>query len=176
MNKYQTNKVNPPKLGQVDAEKYLDICLTQVLEIPNLMIERNFDIKQVNRAKKILTLQLENVAIATGRIKLKQTKINEDDYNENQKEIRMALINYFKKENADIGIGAVPKAQMVMRFILEGAYATKIDLMEQRLKPYLESASADDRELAEAQLDNFKFQTILAAALSSKPKRIEIEA
>ncbi len=170
------NKYIQPTLGKVDAEKYLDICLTQVLEIPNLMIEHNFDINQIYRAKKLLTLQLENVAIATGKIKMKRVKINEEEYTENQKEIRMSLINYFKKENPDIGIGAVPKAKSVMKFIMEGEYATKIDLIKLQLKESLNSSDKNTKAAAESQLDNFKFQAILTAALSSKPKRVDIDA
>lgn len=170
------NKFNPAKLGQVDAEKYLDMCLTQVLEVPGLMIEKQFDIKQVYRMKRLLTLQLENVALATGKIRLNRLKTDEDEYNENQKEIRMSLINFFKKENPDVGVGAVSKAKSIMKFILEGEYSTKIDLMEQKLEKELKGSDKEVRETAESKLDNYKFQVILSAALSSKPKRVDIYA
>lgn len=170
------NKFNPAKLGQVDAEKYLDMCLTQVLEVPSLMVEKQFDIKQIYRMKRLLTLQLENVALATGKIKLNRLKKDEEEYSENQKEIRMALINYFKKENPDVGVGAVSQAKSVMKFILEGKYATKIDLMEQKIKEELKSSDKETRETAESKLDNYKFQVILSAALSSKPKRVDVDA
>lgn len=172
------NKFNPTKFGQVDGEKYLDSCITAILELTKDLTAngQTFDLDTYLRLKRHLTLQLENVAIAAGKIKPIREKVDEEDYSEHQLALRDYLVNYFKEENPDLGIGAFPKAKSVMKFIFEGSYATKIDRMQESLKDKLESSDSKIHEAAESYLDNYKFQVILQSAISAKPHRIEVQS
>jgi hypothetical protein len=164
-----TDKINP--------DSYLDIAIKSILNLPNELMQKetDFDVEKYLRMKFILTEQLENIAIAMRKIKPMQTAYDFDNLTDSQKKVRDALIDFFKENNPDIGIGSVPKADSVMRFILEGAYTTRIDLMRDKLDVQVQEKKLP-QDIADAQLANYKLRLIISAVNNSKVRVVDIDA
>jgi hypothetical protein len=162
---------------KINPDQYLDIAIKSILNLPNELMQKetDFDVDKYLRMKFILTEQLENIAIAMRKVKTTQQEYDPDALNESQKKLRTCLIDYFKENNPDIGVGSVPKAESVMRFILEGAYPTRIELMRERLDKQVKEG-VFSQEIANAQLANYKLRLIIGAVNNSKVRVVDIDA
>jgi hypothetical protein len=181
MSNWQDGKTNSNSSGsgneKINPDSYLDIGIKSILNLPSELMqkENSFDVDKYMKMKVLLTEQLENIAIAMRKVKPMQQPYDSENLSESQKKLRMCLVDYFKENNLDIGVGSVPKADSVMRFILEGAYSTRIDLMREKLeKEVLEKGLSSD--VADAQLANYKLRLIVGAVNNSKVRVVDIDA
>jgi len=179
MSNWQDNKSssNIHAGDKINPDQYLDIGIKSILNLPTELMqkENNFDIDKYMQMKVLLTEQLENIAIAMRKIKPVQQPYDSESLSESQQKLRMCLIDYFKENNVDIGVGSVPKADSVMRFILEGAYSTRIDMMREKLDKQVAERGLDAK-VADAQLANYKLRLIVSAVNNGKVKVVDIDA
>jgi hypothetical protein len=164
--------------NKVDGEKYLNMAITGIIELPSKMLTDNPNAKANDfiSMRRVLINQLEALAIATGKIKLvdRTTGFEIDEYTEAQKELKKHLVEYFRANDAELGIGAEPKAKQVLRFIIEGEYVTKLDLFEEKINKLVSENKLNDEEKKD-RLADFKFSEIVSAAVASKIKRVELD-
>ncbi len=171
---FNTNNNNNSNF-RIQPDKYVDLAITNVLELPSKLIEKeeNFNLDKYVVFHKILMNLLENIAIATGKIKVNKTEYCIDDLNETELELREKLIEYYKKTDVEIGQGAIFKADMVMRFILQGEYISQTSKIEEILNQKIINKEIN-KDIADAQLNNFKLQLIIKNISRSKIKKVDV--
>lgn len=172
-----SNQGNMGASDKINPDQYLDMSIKSIINLPNELMQRetNFDVDKYLRMKFILTEQLENIAIAMRKIKPSLQDYDEETLTDSQKKLRLNLIEYFKENNIDTGAGSNKKADSVMRFILEGAYTTRIDLMREKLYKKVEEKLLN-QDIADAQLANYKLRLIIGAVNNSKVRVVDIDA
>jgi hypothetical protein len=151
--------------------------ITNVLELPKVFLEKEqaFDVEKYTMFHHMLVNLLENIAVATNKIKPIKPSVDLDELDADTQELRKHLREYYLKHDPELGGGSVFKADMVMRFILEGEYPTKIKVMADKLKKLVEEGKLD-RKLAETQLSNYKLQVIMRSSIRSKARKVDIDA
>jgi len=174
---YKYTNAQLPSGNQVSADKYLDMGITNILELPKLMFEKEevFDVDKYISFNQILVNLLENIAIASNKIKPLKPSVDLDELDSDYQELRVALREFFKKHDPELGAGCVFKADTIMRFILEGEYPTKIKLMEAQLNDKVK-ANLIQRDIADSQLANYKLQVIMRSSIRSKARKVDIDA
>jgi len=167
-NRYSgTQKINP--------DSYLDMAIKSIIALPNELMEKeaSFDINKYLRMKVLLTEQLENLAVGLNVINTPKQEYELENITDIQKELREAIINYYRKVFPEIGNGAVIKADMVMCFMIEGNYYSGIKLRTEELNKQVEEGKVSE-EIANSQKANLKLQLILKAIKNKKVKALEI--
>lgn len=174
---FKSNFSQPSSAPQVSADKYLDMGITNVLELPKSMFEKEqaFDVDKYMLFNQVLVNLLENVAIASGKIKPLKPSSDMDELPQHFQELREYLRNFFKKHDPELGAGSVFKADMIVRFILEGEYPTRISIMEKKLNDLVDAKKLT-REIADSQLANYKLQVIMRSSIRSKARKVDIDA
>jgi hypothetical protein len=174
---YKVNFAQPQGGNQVSADKYLDMGITNILELPKLMFEKeqSFDVDKYILFNKILVNLLENIALASNKIKPLKPSTNLDELSEDYQELRRVLREFYKKNDPELGAGSVFKADMIVRFILEGEYPTRITIMETKLNEQIHDGKIT-QEIADSQLANYKLQVIMRSSIRSKARKVDIDA
>lgn len=161
---------------RINPDQYLDMSIKVIISLPTDIMQKepNFDIDKFLRLKFILTEQLETIAVGLKKIKPVRRDYDPELLTENQKSLRLFLIEFFKREYPEMGSTACSRTDSVMRFITEGAYSTRIQMMEEKVKENIKSGLID-KEIGQAQLANYKLQLIITAVQQTKVKALDIE-
>jgi len=172
---YQANSSNMTTYGQkqINPDEYVDIALKNVLNYNARVAEQNIiDLTKVRDMVVYLVNQAENVCIGSGYINRKRKKLSMEELSVDEKEFYEAAIKYFKSRKEIFGINVERMATRMLEEAVDGEYDSKVRFMKEKLKNGVDGKELDQQQ-ADLQLANYKFQLMLDAVQSSKPKRAD---
>ena len=160
---------------QINHEEYVDIAVKNVLNYnANVAEKDNFDLEKIKDMQIYLINQCESVCIGCGFINKKKKKFNISELDENESELYESLKKYFKSKEEIFGANIERFASRMLQQAVDGEYDSRVALMQTKLDERI-SSGAIDKQTANLQLANFKFQLILDAISSGKSRRADFE-
>lgn len=160
---------------QINHEEYVDIAVKNVLNYNAKVAEKEvFDLNKIKDMQIYLINQAESVCIGCGFINKKKKKFNVEELSEQEAELYEALKKYFKSKEEIFGANIDRLASKMLQQAVDGEYDSRVAWMRAKLDESIEKGEID-KQTANLQLANFKFQLILDAISSGKSRRADFE-
>lgn len=160
---------------QINHEEYVDMAVKNVLEYNAKVAEKDvLDLSKIKDMQIYLINQAETVCIGCGFINKKKKKFNIEELDEHEVELYEALKKYFKSKEEIFGANVERFASRMLQQAVDGEYDSRVAFMRTKLDEAIERKEID-KQTANLQLANFKFQLILDAISSGKARRADFE-
>jgi len=158
---------------QINPDEYVDMALKNVLNYNAKLMEQNIiDLNKVKDMVVYLVNLAENVCIGAGYINKKKKKLDMETLDEHETLLYESAMVYFKAQENIFGSNIERFATRLLEQAVDGEYDSKVRYMREKLNASFESKEID-KSTEELQLANYKFQLMLDAVQSSKPRRAD---